>query len=587
MPTNPERARDDESSIDTQRPDPWSIATLRLIGGGQLGLAACPGRRPAPRKTCAALPDVERDLDAVAAWGAAVVITVMETDELEALGVAGLGNAVTRRSMAWLQVPIPERGVPDAADEARWTEISRALDLRLTDGAKVLIHSNGGLGRAGLVAALIAIDRDPFPEVRRAGDNPLDALAAEAIAQVRAADEGAFDGAAHQQWLQAYAQRSGMSRLTRGMEQSDLYRRVLGFLLGGACGDALGAPVELLRHDRDFTPFGPRGVREFAAGPAPIGAITDDTQLTLFTAEGMLRGWICRRLQGSQRWPPHAHNGILRWYFTQTHAWPMQPGPDGYLIQIEALHQVRGPGKTCLSALAQTTALGQLAQNDSKGCGGVMRVAPVGVYCEDAEAFDVGAECAQHTHGHPSGYLSAGWLACCVSGLLRGQRLVAAAAIADRRLAERPEVNAGGARALKTPRALANARAEAERTVEGGLWPSRIPASLGQGWVGEEALAIAFYCALLAEAWCERGDATVDVVEDAMSLAVTHVGDSDSTGSITGQLLGARFGATAIPPRWTEAVELRDVIAQLAWWLVGSATERLPAAALRSTHPGW
>jgi ADP-ribosylglycohydrolase len=87
----------------------------------------------------------------------------------------------------------------------------------------------------------------------------------------------------------------------------------------------------------------------------------------------------------------------------------------------------------------------------------------------------------------------------------------------------------------------------------GALPTSECVESLGEGWVAEEALAISLYCALA----CPDPEA-------ALSLAVTHSGDSDSTGAITGNLLGAALGENAIPSRWLEALELREVIEAIA-----------------------
>jgi len=78
-------------------------------------------------------------------------------------------------------------------------------------------------------------------------------------------------------------------------------------------------------------------------------------------------------------------------------------------------------------------------------------------------------------------------------------------------------------------------------------------AQLGEGWVAEEALAISVYCALRARNF-----------KDGVILAVNHDGDSDSTGSITGNLLGTMHGSKAIPREWLAQLELRDVIAELA-----------------------
>jgi ADP-ribosylglycohydrolase len=78
-------------------------------------------------------------------------------------------------------------------------------------------------------------------------------------------------------------------------------------------------------------------------------------------------------------------------------------------------------------------------------------------------------------------------------------------------------------------------------------------AKLGEGWVAEEALAISVYCALVARDF-----------EEGVTLAVNHSGDSDSTGAITGNLLGASLGVDAIPGRWKKPLELKRVINSLA-----------------------
>ena len=77
---------------------------------------------------------------------------------------------------------------------------------------------------------------------------------------------------------------------------------------------------------------------------------------------------------------------------------------------------------------------------------------------------------------------------------------------------------------------------------------------LGEGWVGEEALAIAIYCALRYE-----NDFSAGII-----AAVNHNGDSDSTGAITGNILGARLGFDKIESKWKENLELYDVILEIA-----------------------
>ena len=220
--------------------------------------------------------------------------------------------------------------------------------------------------------------------------------------------------------------------------------------------------------------------------------------------------------------------------------------PDGWLVQEEWLHHRRAPGNTCLSAL-MTGTFGTIEDpiNHSKGCGGVMRAAPAGFFSENIEqAFRIGAETAAITHGHPSGYWSAGALAAMIHGLLAGSDLPDAIESA-RALA------ANASRGDETAEAIGVAIALTKR----GLPSSEDLEGLGGGWVGEEALSIAVACALAAD---EIG------VEAALALAVTHSGDSDSTGSICGNLLGIVRGTRAMPAVWVNSVEGGDTIGRLA-----------------------
>jgi ADP-ribosylglycohydrolase len=78
--------------------------------------------------------------------------------------------------------------------------------------------------------------------------------------------------------------------------------------------------------------------------------------------------------------------------------------------------------------------------------------------------------------------------------------------------------------------------------------------SLGEGWVAEETLAIAIYCALKYS----------NNFKSAIIASVNHNGDSDSTGAVTGNILGAYLGLSAIPKQHLQNLELRDIIFELA-----------------------
>lgn len=187
--------------------------------------------------------------------------------------------------------------------------------------------------------------------------------------------------------------------------------RFRGCLLGGAAGDALGSAVEFMRLEQIRQRFGPGGIRDYAEAYGRVGAITDDTQMTLFTAEGLLRGLVRERCKGTVSYGSIVANAYLRWLLTQgdgnRHGLDPLVEEPGWLYSVEALHSPRAPGLTCLEALRDTIEPGRPASNDSKGCGGVMRVAPVGLFAQSvAESFDLGCELAALTHGHPTGWLT-------------------------------------------------------------------------------------------------------------------------------------------------------------------------------------
>ncbi|MGM1064345.1 ADP-ribosylglycohydrolase family protein [Saccharothrix sp. Mg75] len=317
---------------------------------------------------------------------------------------------------------------------------------------------------------------------------------------------------------------------------------VRGSLLAGAVGDALGGSIEFDRIDRVRDRFGPSGLTDYAPAYGRLGAITDDTQMTLFTLEGLL---LARRRGGDPVHEVRAAYG--RWLRTQ--GGPEVPD-DGWLLGVRALHEPRAPGNTCLTAL-RSGALGTVDDpiNDSKGCGAVMRAAPVALWSDDArEVFGLAAATGALTHGHPSGYLSTGVLAVLVQQLLAGLELLPAIEVARAEL-----VRWDGHEEQLVLLDLAVGTA-AELAAEGARpTPEAIEARFGGGWVGEEALAIAVLTAL-----------TGRDLADGLLLAVNHSGDSDSTGALCGNLLGARDGAEAIPAHWLGALELADVVERLS-----------------------
>ena len=319
-----------------------------------------------------------------------------------------------------------------------------------------------------------------------------------------------------------------------------------GCLLGGAIGDALGWPVEFLRLNEIKRRYGASGITTLDLRNHPTAEITDDTQMTLFTAEGLLRAESRSRERGICHPPSVVYYAYLRWLHTQGYPKNQQHDRiyDGWLSGVKELFASRAPGNSCLSALASGKH-GTMEEpiNNSKGCGGVMRVAPVGLFARKDLAFQIACECAALTHGHPSGYLSAGVLAHIIACVIDGMELEAAVQDALVVLAKydgKEECETAIEKALD----LANSSLEPIAAIK----------SLGEGWIGEEAIAISIYCALKYK----------DDFRQALIAAVNHDGDSDSTGAITGNILGAYLGIKRIPAEWVATVEMADILIQMA-----------------------
>lgn len=254
--------------------------------------------------------------------------------------------------------------------------------------------------------------------------------------------------------------------------------RIKGCLLGGAVGDALGAPVEFLGWAEIKVTFGADGITDFAPAYGRKGAVTDDTQMMLFTAEGLLRAFVRSSAKGICYVPGVVHHALLRWLLTQGDTPLADAHSDGWLITNRALWSRRAPGNTCLQSLLRAKRFGELAENNSKGCGAVMRVAPCAFF---GNAFEFACETGKLTHGHPSGYLAAGIFADIL------QRLAEHGGSLEHALTESLAcygLNDG----------MDEVRIALERVLfffyEG--WrptPERI-ADFGGGWIAEEALAI-------------------------------------------------------------------------------------------------
>lgn len=349
-------------------------------------------------------------------------------------------------------------------------------------------------------------------------------------------------------------------------EREPLRERTLSMFWLGAVGDALGAPIEFSTHDEIVRKWGstppqslvPEGEDQEGKG-APF---TDDTQMTLFCAEGLIRAKVRGERKGICSPPAIIRNAYLRWLMTQEPvADPQGFIRSGALIEDRRLHRRMAPGNTCISALQSALQPNSeiFAENDSKGCGTIMRTAPTSLIASPRGAFSLACEQAALTHGHPTAWFASGAFSLILWTLLREGTLAEGIVLARE--------------ALRGQRGAEETR---EALDLGERWGREDGGSaddfqrIGGGWTAESALCIALAC---AGPNISPGDSRA-----ALWRAAAHSGDSDSTATLAGQLLGARFGFRAVDEQWLDEVEALDLVTRLASDLHDALVMRAPSS---------
>jgi ADP-ribosylglycohydrolase len=358
--------------------------------------------------------------------------------------------------------------------------------------------------------------------------------------------------------------------------------RIHGCLLGGALGDSLGYAVEFDDISIIRSRFGPAGLRDFSALDGGTH-FSDDTQMTLYTVDGLVEALEWANEGTAADANACVWLAYLRWLATQgVPVPPSAPAPQPRWIDGQAaLKHRRAPGNACLSGLA-TGEMGTVyrpVNPESKGCGTVMRSAPFGLVPHiPAEAvYKLSSDAASLTHGHRSARQSAGAFSLLIHALMDGRSLQEAARYIVGHAQGQNDAEPALIDRLERAVHLASGAEAATRSL---LSPEDLVRELGEGWVAEEALAVALY-AVLATAPADTsgvagqesfgagsGGGGVEHFREAIALAVNHSGDSDSTGSIAGNILGAFYGEACLPPEWLEFLEAPDVIRGMAAQLV-------------------
>ena len=330
--------------------------------------------------------------------------------------------------------------------------------------------------------------------------------------------------------------------------------RIRGSLIGGAVGDALGYPVEFIYSFEGIQArYGERGITRLDIHRSNTGkaVVSDDTQMTLFTANGLLNA----PQLGIE--PKHAIcRAYLEWLETQTGQ--HKGKAECWIRDVPELNCRRAPGNTCITALTDIRR-GREPLNNSKGCGGVMRIAPIPLYAAVDGRMDIldadrlAGDAAEITHQHPLGFISAALMSHVIYRLALDENPTREGLIEYIREGMGKLGDLFPRHHLEDFEMMGMAKVAIDLSANDRTDLQNIKA-LGEGWVGDEALAIALYCAIRH----------FDSFEDAMIASVNHGGDSDSTGAITGNILGAAIGYDAIPQFYKDDLEMHDLILHMA-----------------------
>lgn len=345
------------------------------------------------------------------------------------------------------------------------------------------------------------------------------------------------------------------------MDLNKLRDRIRGSFVGGACGDALGYPVEFIFSSDDIkAKYGQDGICAYDTQyvwldenqESGIALVSDDTQMSLYTAEALIES----EQRGSDL-PVAICNAYLAWFAGQSGKKVKLPYKST-LADIAELNRRRAPGNTCLSAL-QAIFNGKRPSNCSKGCGGVMRVAPIGLY---AAAHNMSAEwcartageAAEITHLHPLSTYSSAALAVIVQSCVQQENIDSltfknivgeSIEVVKATYGHTAPWISEFENIINKSIALADCELSDAETIE---------TLIGEGWVAEETLAIALFSVIRH----------INDFGACIICAVNHGGDSDSTGAVAGNIAGAICGYNAIPEKFTTTLQFRDTILNIA-----------------------
>lgn len=476
------------------------------------------------------------------------------------------------QSCTYTRLPIRDVSTPKDIYEA-CQYVKNINEFSRRNDGYVYIHCWGGVGRTGVISACWLAEN-------------MEGLSFEKVMERLRSCFTSMPKSAYRTIPDTRQQEEFIRKYVNGLERRDKEQKhrihdcVRGSLMAGAAGDALGYPVKYLSRKSIISRYGNNGIPEFILDCNDKALVSDTTQMTLFTANGMLMGFTRGQMRGIGGQPEnYVDGGYIDWYYTQTdNKEPMLGETDFHYTWLRDLPEMahrRDPDNTCFTA-CESLVHHKRPKNNSKGCGGVMRVAPMGLFDASFDAknkrgiysikllAEAGVKIAKTTHLNPLGYLPAAMLTVLISKIVPltpNEVKESISVIVNDCIDVMEKVE--GREHIEEKEYLKSLTLHAMELVQSDKSDYEAISELGQGWTGDEAWAISLYCSVRH----------IDSIRDAIIAAVNHDGASNYTGSITGNIMGAIYGYEAIIkenlfcPRgksFESTIELHNIIMALA-----------------------
>lgn len=304
--------------------------------------------------------------------------------------------------------------------------------------------------------------------------------------------------------------------------------KILKIIQAGAIGDAFGYQIEFDKIEVIKKKYGLNGIK-YESSKLEKDA-SDDTQMTLFLWDAIIKYAKENQVYDENSFTKEAHKSFMEWFSTQTHH-PVYSSKFTFskssILSNKELFKRQAPGATCLSALSTNAARSKVKKiNDSKGCGSVMRVAPLLLLKENynltnEQLFVASMNQAAITHGNDEGMAATAFFTVLLEEFKNQKSVDEAYQIALRITNQLKPTNFSSY--------IESVYKKAQEQIT--LKENALTEQIGGGWIADEAVGVALYCTIKAQSFAH-----------CLELSSNHSGDSDSTASMAAQLYVAKNG---------------------------------------------